>query len=132
MHLTKISELRCGLLYIPHNKFQNTVFTTKVRTFLCREDVLSGHTFKEFWISHVKFYSNLKCHASQKQDMADESHGLVHQVSSESRASIAESLSEFFDAQEVLLSASSSEVEVGECQQRHRFPSLMFLMELFL
>lgn len=42
----------------------------------------------------------------------DESHPLVHQVSNESRASITESLSEFFDAQEVLLSASSSENEV--------------------
>lgn len=43
----------------------------------------------------------------------DESRPLVHQVSNESRASIAESLSEFFDAQEVLLSASSSENEVS-------------------
>ncbi|XP_019949065.1 oxysterol-binding protein-related protein 3 isoform X5 [Paralichthys olivaceus] len=44
----------------------------------------------------------------------DESPPLVHQVSNESRASIAESLSEFFDAQEVLLSASSSENEASE------------------
>lgn len=43
----------------------------------------------------------------------DESRPLVHQISNESRASIAESLSEFFDAQEVLLSASSSENEVS-------------------
>uniref|UniRef100_A0A3Q3QN90 Oxysterol-binding protein n=1 Tax=Monopterus albus TaxID=43700 RepID=A0A3Q3QN90_MONAL len=49
-----------------------------------------------------------------KQDSVDESRSLVHQVSNESRASIAESLSEFFDAQEVLLSASSSENEVSE------------------
>uniref|UniRef100_A0A3B4T4J5 Oxysterol-binding protein n=1 Tax=Seriola dumerili TaxID=41447 RepID=A0A3B4T4J5_SERDU len=49
-----------------------------------------------------------------KQDSADESRPLVHQASNESRASIAESLSEFFDAQEVLLSASSSENEVSE------------------
>uniref|UniRef100_A0A8D3D1Q7 Oxysterol-binding protein n=1 Tax=Scophthalmus maximus TaxID=52904 RepID=A0A8D3D1Q7_SCOMX len=35
-------------------------------------------------------------------------------ISNESRASIAESLSEFFDAQEVLLSASSSENEASE------------------
>uniref|UniRef100_A0A4W6DKY0 Oxysterol-binding protein n=1 Tax=Lates calcarifer TaxID=8187 RepID=A0A4W6DKY0_LATCA len=49
-----------------------------------------------------------------KQDSVDESRPLVHQVSNESRASIAESLSEFFDAQEVLLSASSSENEVSE------------------
>uniref|UniRef100_A0A8C4GZY1 Oxysterol-binding protein n=1 Tax=Dicentrarchus labrax TaxID=13489 RepID=A0A8C4GZY1_DICLA len=48
-----------------------------------------------------------------KQDSVDESRPLVHQVSNESRASITESLSEFFDAQEVLLSASSSENEVS-------------------
>uniref|UniRef100_UPI003AAFC395 oxysterol-binding protein-related protein 3 isoform X6 n=1 Tax=Centroberyx gerrardi TaxID=166262 RepID=UPI003AAFC395 len=49
-----------------------------------------------------------------KQNSMDESRPLVHQVSNESRASIAESLSEFFDAQEVLLSASSSENEASE------------------
>ncbi|XP_058504686.1 oxysterol-binding protein-related protein 3 isoform X3 [Solea solea] len=49
-----------------------------------------------------------------KQDSVEDSPPLVHQVSNESRASIAESLSEFFDAQEVLLSASSSENEVSE------------------
>ncbi|XP_061771807.1 oxysterol-binding protein-related protein 3 isoform X2 [Nerophis ophidion] len=47
-------------------------------------------------------------------ESASESRPLVHQVSNESRASIAESLSEFFDAQEVLLSNSSSENEVSE------------------
>ncbi|KAM9851668.1 oxysterol-binding protein-related protein 3 isoform 1-T1 [Aulostomus maculatus] len=49
-----------------------------------------------------------------KQTSVDESRPLVHQMSNESRASIAESLSEFFDAQEVLLSNSSSENEVSE------------------
>uniref|UniRef100_A0A6Q2Z2C3 Oxysterol-binding protein n=1 Tax=Esox lucius TaxID=8010 RepID=A0A6Q2Z2C3_ESOLU len=49
------------------------------------------------------------CHNSK-----DGSHPLVHQVSNESRTSITESLSEFFDAQEVLLSASSSENEASE------------------
>lgn len=38
---------------------------------------------------------------------------LSQQVSNESRLSMSESVSEFFDAQEVLLSASSSENEVG-------------------
>ncbi|XP_068592080.1 oxysterol-binding protein-related protein 3 isoform X3 [Cebidichthys violaceus] len=47
-------------------------------------------------------------------DSVDESHPLVHQASNESRASITESLSEFFDAQEVLLSASSSENEISD------------------
>uniref|UniRef100_A0A8K9UZJ8 Oxysterol-binding protein n=1 Tax=Oncorhynchus mykiss TaxID=8022 RepID=A0A8K9UZJ8_ONCMY len=54
----------------------------------------------------------LKNALSSKQDSTDGSHPLVHQASNESRASITESLSEFFDAQEVLLSASSSENEV--------------------
>lgn len=40
---------------------------------------------------------------------------LTQQASNESRLSMSESVSEFFDAQEVLLSASSSENEV-----RHR------------
>uniref|UniRef100_A0A3Q3LBB9 Oxysterol-binding protein n=1 Tax=Mastacembelus armatus TaxID=205130 RepID=A0A3Q3LBB9_9TELE len=48
-----------------------------------------------------------------KQDCPDGSHSLVHQVSSESKASIPESLSEFFDAKEYLLSSSSSENEVS-------------------
>ncbi|XP_061674880.1 oxysterol-binding protein-related protein 3 isoform X2 [Syngnathoides biaculeatus] len=50
--------------------------------------------------------------AVQKQDeSASESRSLVHQESNESRT---ESLSEFFDAQEVLLSNSSSENEASE------------------
>lgn len=52
------------------------------------------------------------CDFIQHQDPSDGSRPLVHQISNESRASITESLSEFFDAQEVLLSASSSENEV--------------------
>ncbi|XP_019949064.1 oxysterol-binding protein-related protein 3 isoform X4 [Paralichthys olivaceus] len=56
----------------------------------------------------------LKNTLATKQVSVDESPPLVHQVSNESRASIAESLSEFFDAQEVLLSASSSENEASE------------------
>ncbi|XP_040928866.1 oxysterol-binding protein-related protein 3-like [Betta splendens] len=42
------------------------------------------------------------------------SHSLVHQVSNESRASLPDSISEFFDAQEYLLSSSSSENEVSD------------------
>lgn len=57
--------------------------------------------------------SPLKTFFSFKQENSrEESRGLVHQVSNESRLSIADSLTEFFDAQEVLLSASSSENEV--------------------
>ncbi|XP_034030883.1 oxysterol-binding protein-related protein 3 isoform X2 [Thalassophryne amazonica] len=56
----------------------------------------------------------LKNALTSKQESGDGSHPLVHQVSNESRTSVSESLSEFFDAQEVLLSASSSENEASE------------------
>ncbi|XP_061670098.1 oxysterol-binding protein-related protein 3-like [Syngnathoides biaculeatus] len=44
----------------------------------------------------------------------EEGHSLVHQESNESKASIAESISEFYDAQEYLLSSSSSENELSD------------------
>nr|XP_009491051.1 PREDICTED: oxysterol-binding protein-related protein 3 isoform X4 [Pelecanus crispus] len=52
--------------------------------------------------------------ALTSENSREESRGLVHQVSNESRLSIADSLTEFFDAQEVLLSASSSENEASD------------------
>uniref|UniRef100_A0A667X618 Oxysterol-binding protein n=1 Tax=Myripristis murdjan TaxID=586833 RepID=A0A667X618_9TELE len=57
---------------------------------------------------------------SSNQDCPDSSRSLVHQVSNESKASIPESISEFFDAQEYLLSSSSSENEV----RRSSLPSV--------
>ncbi|XP_072009859.1 oxysterol-binding protein-related protein 3 isoform X2 [Engystomops pustulosus] len=44
----------------------------------------------------------------------EENRPLVHQISNESRLSITDSLTEFYDAQEVLLSSSSSENEVSD------------------
>ncbi|KAI5618254.1 oxysterol-binding protein-related protein 3 isoform X1, partial [Silurus asotus] len=67
----------------------------------------------ESHISEPAVLKNFSTGALQKQESADSRH-LVHQVSNESRASITDSLSEFFDAQEVLLSASSSENEPSE------------------
>ncbi|XP_005290929.1 oxysterol-binding protein-related protein 3 isoform X1 [Chrysemys picta bellii] len=49
-----------------------------------------------------------------KENSREGSRSLVHQLSNESRLSVTDSLSEFFDAQEVLLSASSSENEVSD------------------
>ncbi|XP_067112564.1 oxysterol-binding protein-related protein 3a isoform X1 [Osmerus mordax] len=51
---------------------------------------------------------------SSNKDSPDGSRPLVHQESNDSRGSIPESLSEFFDAQEHLLSSSSSENEVSD------------------
>ncbi|KAM4539189.1 oxysterol-binding protein-related protein 3-like isoform 3-T3 [Odontesthes bonariensis] len=47
-------------------------------------------------------------------ECAGPSHSLVHQVSNESKVSIPESMLEFYDAQEYLLSSSSSENEVSD------------------
>lgn len=47
-------------------------------------------------------------------DSVDAPHSLVHQVSSESKGSLSESITEFFDAQEYLLSSSSSENEASD------------------
>ncbi|KAM3857865.1 oxysterol-binding protein-related protein 3-like [Diretmus argenteus] len=47
-------------------------------------------------------------------DCPDSSRSLVHQASNESKASIPDSISEFFDAQEYLLSSSSSENELSD------------------
>ncbi|XP_044306635.1 oxysterol-binding protein-related protein 3 isoform X3 [Varanus komodoensis] len=52
--------------------------------------------------------------ALSSEHSEDENRSLVHQLSNESRLSITDSLTEFFDAQEVLLSASSSENEVSD------------------
>lgn len=49
-----------------------------------------------------------------EENSGDENRALVHQLSNESRLSITDSLSEFFDAQEVLLSPSSSENEISD------------------
>ncbi|XP_077383007.1 oxysterol-binding protein-related protein 3 isoform X2 [Festucalex cinctus] len=61
--------------------------------------------------SHIVDATLLTAPAQKQEESAAESRSLVHQESNESRA---ESLSEFFDAQEVLLSNSSSENEVSE------------------
>ncbi|CAG5890434.1 unnamed protein product [Menidia menidia] len=52
--------------------------------------------------------------AGYSSECAGSPHSLVHQVSNESKASIPESMLEFFDAQEYLLSSSSSENEVSD------------------
>ncbi|KAM9307485.1 oxysterol-binding protein-related protein 3 [Gastrophryne carolinensis] len=52
--------------------------------------------------------------ALSAENSCDKTKPLVHQLSNESRLSITDSLTEFYDAQEVLLSSSSSENEVSD------------------
>uniref|UniRef100_A0AAZ3NVW6 Oxysterol-binding protein n=1 Tax=Oncorhynchus tshawytscha TaxID=74940 RepID=A0AAZ3NVW6_ONCTS len=67
-----------------------------------------SHTQPSFFLS-VSLSSSL-----HSADLPDGSRPLVHQVSNESRASIPESMSEFFDAQEYQLTSSSSENEASD------------------
>lgn len=53
-------------------------------------------------------------HALSSENSRDDTRPLVHQLSNESRLSITDSLSEFFDAQKVLLPPGSSENEISE------------------
>uniref|UniRef100_A0A8C2CKN9 Oxysterol-binding protein n=1 Tax=Cyprinus carpio TaxID=7962 RepID=A0A8C2CKN9_CYPCA len=81
---------------------------------VCEAQLLElNHLLRSMEVLH-RTCSAPAINALQKQDSSDGSRPLVHQVSNESRASITESLSEFFDAQEVLLSASSSENEPSD------------------
>ncbi|KAM3614144.1 uncharacterized protein V6R79_010832 [Siganus canaliculatus] len=80
----------------------------------CERERLKQHLDHETCPPTSPQVVGLKNALASKQDSADEYRPLVHQVSNESRASITDSLSEFFDAQEVLLSASSSENEASE------------------
>uniref|UniRef100_A0A8C6NMR1 Oxysterol-binding protein n=1 Tax=Nothobranchius furzeri TaxID=105023 RepID=A0A8C6NMR1_NOTFU len=67
---------------------------------------------KQTSIHHAKVGSWLQSSEEMNKCSKGLYQSLVHQASSESRASIPESMSEFFDAQEYLLSSSSSENEV--------------------
>uniref|UniRef100_A0A8C2KIY7 Oxysterol-binding protein n=1 Tax=Cyprinus carpio TaxID=7962 RepID=A0A8C2KIY7_CYPCA len=79
---------------------------------VCEAQLLElNHLLRSMEVLH-RTYSAPAINALQVTYSCDGSRPLVHQASNESRASITESLSEFFDAQEVLLSASSSENEV--------------------
>uniref|UniRef100_W5JZ04 Oxysterol-binding protein-related protein 3 n=1 Tax=Astyanax mexicanus TaxID=7994 RepID=W5JZ04_ASTMX len=76
------------------------------------KSALTSITIRNLYIIYL-FITNCNL-CFQNQDSTDGARPLVHQASNESRTSITESLSEFFDAQEVLLSASSSENEPSE------------------
>uniref|UniRef100_A0A672TE38 Oxysterol-binding protein n=1 Tax=Sinocyclocheilus grahami TaxID=75366 RepID=A0A672TE38_SINGR len=81
---------------------------------VCEAQLLElNHLLRSMEVLH-RTCSAPAINALQVTYSSDGSRPLVHQASNESRASITESLSEFFDAQEVLLSASSSENEPSE------------------
>ncbi|XP_059510021.1 oxysterol-binding protein-related protein 3 isoform X4 [Stegostoma tigrinum] len=82
--------------------------------------VIEKETFKQLISEHDACHApsaqiiGLKTALTSQQDLAQVTNPLVHQLSNESRVSRADSLCEFFDAQEVLLSASSSENEASD------------------
>lgn len=74
---------------------------------------------KVMWL-HGRPLSTIR-HCVFDQESPGTPQSLVHQISNESKTSIPESISEFFDAQEYLLSSSSSENEVSHDQPRRSF-----------
>ncbi|XP_035386522.1 oxysterol-binding protein-related protein 3 isoform X4 [Electrophorus electricus] len=75
-----------------------------------RERLCKIHT--ESHISEATVFKNVS--TGPLQESVDCARSLVHQTSDDSQTSITESMSEFFDAQEVLVSASSSENEPSD------------------
>ncbi|XP_062867839.1 oxysterol-binding protein-related protein 3a isoform X2 [Trichomycterus rosablanca] len=65
-------------------------------------------------VERDKVKSTLELKSIHDVDVTDRTHSLLQQVSNEIRGSIPESLSEFFDAKEYLLSSSSSENEISD------------------
>lgn len=65
-------------------------------------------------VERDRIKGNLDFKNVHEKDMTDGPHPLLQQVSSEIRGSVPESLSEFFDAKEYLLSSSSSENEISD------------------
>ncbi|OCT75782.1 oxysterol-binding protein-related protein 3 isoform X1 [Xenopus laevis] len=103
---TKIQDSLCQIAnkaYFSLKSAYNTVFSEreKLKQFLEHESSLSAP------IAGLK-------NALASDSPCEEGKTLVHQLSNESRLSITDSLTEFYDAQEVLLSSSSSENEVSD------------------
>ncbi|XP_018124722.1 oxysterol-binding protein-related protein 3 isoform X2 [Xenopus laevis] len=103
---TKMQDNLCHIankVYFSLKSAYNTVFSEreKLKQFLEHDSSLSAP------IAGLK-------NALSSDSLCEEGKTLVHQLSNESRLSITDSLTEFYDAQEVLLSSSSSENEVSE------------------
>lgn len=108
---TNYSQMQEDLCHIAHKVYSilrstfNTVSTEKEKL---RQ--MSEHDVCQSPTAQIMGLKN----ALSAEDNSDVCKPLVHQASDESRTSITESLSEFFDAQEFLLSASSSENEASD------------------
>ncbi|KAM4705434.1 oxysterol-binding protein-related protein 3 isoform 2-T2 [Rhinophrynus dorsalis] len=106
---SEFTKMQDNLCHIAHKAYftlksaYNTVFTEreKLKQFLEHDSSPSAQIV------------GLK-NALSSEDPCEEGKPLVHQLSNESRLSITDSLTEFYDAQEVLLSSSSSENEASD------------------
>ncbi|XP_041039742.1 oxysterol-binding protein-related protein 3 isoform X1 [Carcharodon carcharias] len=107
---SKLQEDFCHIAQEVHSAL-NSVFNSLI---------IEKEKFKQMISEHDACRSpspqiiGLKTALASQQDLVQVTNPLVHQLSNESRVSRADSLSEFFDAQEVLLSASSSENEASD------------------
>ncbi|XP_007529116.2 oxysterol-binding protein-related protein 3 isoform X6 [Erinaceus europaeus] len=108
---SEFSKMQEDLCHIAHKVYLtlrsafNTISTEREKLKqLMEQDVSSSPSAQVIGLKH----------ALSSENSRDDSRALVHQLSNESRLSITDSMSEFFDAQEVLLSPSSSENEISE------------------
>ncbi|XP_044534699.1 oxysterol-binding protein-related protein 3 isoform X2 [Gracilinanus agilis] len=108
---SEFSKMQEDLCHIAHKVY----FTLKsaFNTLSNEREKLKQITDHDYSSSPSAQIVGLK-HALSSEISGEEGRALVHQLSNESRLSITDSLSEFFDAQEVLLSPSSSENEASD------------------
>ncbi|MGH0159448.1 UNVERIFIED_CONTAM: hypothetical protein FKN15_037406, partial [Acipenser sinensis] len=101
--------------HFPTDDSPNPSNSSSLRKMIAQNTELRGRLCRIHAESRILVSAgNTNTSSGPVQDPIDGSRPLVHQDSNESRNSITESLSEFFDAQEVLLSASSSENEASD------------------
>ncbi|XP_066882474.1 oxysterol-binding protein-related protein 6 isoform X12 [Kogia breviceps] len=110
MDYTKLQEEFCLIAQKVHSLLKSAfnsiaIEKEKLKQMVSEQDHNKGHSTQ---------MARLRQSLSQAGEQIHVSLPLAQQVANESRLSMSESVSEFFDAQEVLLSASSSENEASD------------------
>uniref|UniRef100_A0A6I8NYS6 Oxysterol-binding protein n=1 Tax=Ornithorhynchus anatinus TaxID=9258 RepID=A0A6I8NYS6_ORNAN len=108
---TEFSKMQEDLCHIAHKVY--FTLSSAFNTISSEREKLKQMLEREASSSPSAQIVGLK-HALSSENSREGNRVLVHQLSNESKLSISDSLSEFFDAQEVLLSPSSSENEISD------------------
>ncbi|KAM4698575.1 oxysterol-binding protein-related protein 6 isoform 3-T3 [Rhinophrynus dorsalis] len=106
---TKLQEEFCTIAQKVHSLLKSAYNTIAIE-----KEKMKQMVSEQDYSSHNTQIARLRQSLSQPGEQIHVSLPLSQQVSNEGRLSMSESVSEFFDAQEVLLSASSSENEASD------------------